>query len=55
MQEIAILNGAQITNEVTSKTTMLVVGYNAGSKLFRAQENGISIISDEEFMKILNV
>jgi len=34
---------------------MLVVGLDAGSKLDKAQERGISIISDEEFMQMLNL
>jgi DNA polymerase III epsilon subunit-like protein len=55
MQEIAIKNGAEITNNITSKTTILVVGIDAGSKLDKAQEKGLNIISDDEFMKILNL
>lgn len=55
MEEIAIKNGAEISGNVTGNTTMLVVGLDAGSKLDKAQEKGISIISDEEFMKILNL
>lgn len=55
MQEIAIKNGAEISNNITSKTTMLVVGLDAGSKLDKAQEKCISIISDQEFMNILNL
>ena len=53
MQELALLNGAKISNDITPFTTMLVVGQKAGSKLDRAQEMGISIISDEEFMKLI--
>ena len=55
MLEIAIKNGAEMSNNITSKTTMLVVGLDAGSKLDKAQEKGISIISDEEFMQMLNL
>lgn len=55
MQEIAKVNGAEVSDNVTSNTTMLVVGVDAGSKLDKAQEKGISIISDDEFMKILNL
>ncbi len=55
IQEIAIKNGAEISNSITSKTTMLVVGLDAGSKLDKAQEKGISIISDGEFMSTLNL
>lgn len=55
MQEIAVKNGAQISNTVTSSTTLLVVGSNAGSKLEKALANSISIISDEEFMEMLGL
>lgn len=55
MQEIAIKNGSEITNNVTRNTTMLVVGSKAGRKLDDAQEKGIPIIIDEEFMKILKL
>lgn len=55
MLEIAIKNGAEMSNNLTSKTTMLVVGLDAGSKLDKAQERGISIISDVDFMQILNL
>lgn len=55
MQEIAIKNGAEISDGITSKTTLLVVGLDAGSKLDKAQEKGISIISDSEFMTMLNL
>lgn len=55
MEEIAIKNGATKSSNITSKTTMLVVGLEAGSKLDKAQERGLSIISDEDFMKMLNL
>ena len=55
MQEIAIKNGATISQSVTKSTTILVVGEDPGSKLDKAQENGISIISDEYFMKKIDV
>lgn len=55
MQEIAIKNSAEISNSITKKTTMLIVGSDAGSKLDKAQEKGIPIISDIEFMKMLNL
>lgn len=55
MQEIAIKNGAEISDNITKKTTMLVVGLDAGSKLDKAQEKGISIVSDSEFMQMLNL
>ncbi|MHB9148365.1 MAG: BRCT domain-containing protein [Candidatus Amoebophilus sp.] len=55
MQEISIKNGAETSNNIISKTTILVVGLDAGSKLDKAHEKGISIISDEEFMQMLNL
>lgn len=55
MQAIAKANGAEISDNVTNKTTMLVVGIDAGSKLAKAQEKDIVIISDEDFMKRLNM
>jgi DNA polymerase III epsilon subunit-like protein len=55
MEEITLLNGGLVSKSVTSKTTMLVVGQNAGSKLDKAQDNGISITSDHEFMERLNL
>lgn len=52
MQEIAIKNGAQIRMNVSSKTTMLVVGKAAGKKKLEiAQEKGVYIISDREFIE----
>lgn len=55
MQEIAIKNGAMISNNITSKTTLLVVGLDAGSKHTKAEENGIPIISDVEFMEMIHL
>jgi len=55
MQAIAKANGAEISNNITTKTTMLVVGLNAGSKLTKAQEKDIVIISDDEFMEVLGI
>jgi NAD-dependent DNA ligase len=55
MQEIVIKNGAEVTNGITNKTTILIVGLDAGSKLDKALEKGISIISDNEFMELLSL
>ena len=45
--------GGQTTNTVTKKTTHIVVGENAGSKLEKAKELGISILSEEEFITLV--
>jgi DNA ligase (NAD+) len=47
-------NGGQIATGVTQKTTLVVVGEKAGSKLKKAQELGKKILSEEEFMQLLN-
>jgi len=41
-------------NSVSSKTDILVVGENAGSKVERAKALGVSMLSEQEFNKILN-
>lgn len=42
--------GAKVTGTVTGKTTMVVAGENAGSKLDRARELGIRILTEDEFL-----
>lgn len=54
MRAIAIKYGAVSPNSVSSKTDILVVGENPGSKLAKAKELGIKIISEEEFWKIVS-
>ena len=45
--------GGTCQGSVTGKTTLLVAGEAAGSKLKKAQSLGIRIIGEEEFLKIL--
>lgn len=45
--------GAKITNSVSKKTTMLIYGQNAGSKLEKAKELGIKTISEEELQFVM--
>ncbi len=46
--------GATVTDSVTRKTTLLVVGADAGSKLRKAQELGVTIIDEDEFRRRLD-
>jgi len=45
--------GATVTDSVSKKTTLLVVGAEAGSKLRKAQDLGVAIIDEDEFKRRL--
>ncbi len=46
--------GGEVLGSVTSKTTLVVAGENAGSKLSKAEKNGIKIIDENEFIALIN-
>jgi len=45
--------GATVTDSVTRKTTLLVVGADAGSKLRKAEELGVRTVDEREFARLL--
>ena len=47
-------NGGILSNNVTNKTSYLLLGDNPGSKYQKALSLDIPIISEDEFMKLLN-
>ena len=50
-KQIAISKGAKIGSAISGKTDIVVVGKNPGSKLKKATELGIQIMTEEEFLK----
>lgn len=47
-------HGAKVTNSVSKKTTLVIAGEDSGSKLSKAQELGIRIIEEDEFIQLTN-
>ena len=44
--------GAKVTDSVSKKTSLVVVGKNAGSKARKAAELGIQTMTEEEWIKL---
>ena len=45
--------GAAVGSSVTKKTTHVVAGENAGSKLAKAQQLGVSVLDEAAFLSLL--
>jgi len=46
-------NGGNVSSSISKETDFLLCGENSGSKLKKAQELGVNVISEKEFMEML--
>lgn len=53
-QELIEKNGGKVSGSVSKKTSYLLAGEEAGSKLAKAQSLGVEVLSEEEFIKLLS-
>ena len=53
-QELIEKNGGKVSGSVSKKTSYVLAGEAAGSKLTKAQELGIAVLTEEEFLALLS-
>ncbi len=53
-EEVENVWGAKAGSGISKNTDILVVGENAGSKLQKAQQLGVKVMTEEEFFNLLN-
>jgi len=52
-QDFIKIHGGKVTGSVSAKTNYVVVGENAGSKLTKAQQLGVPILTEEELQALV--
>ena len=51
--DIITANGGKVSSSVSKKTSYVLAGEEAGSKLTKAQSLGVNIINEAEFLEML--
>ena len=51
--ELLAAHGAKITGSVSKKTTIVIAGAEAGSKLTKAESLGIRVMDETEFLELI--
>jgi DNA ligase (NAD+) len=54
MEELVKKHGGKVSGSVSKNTNYLIAGENAGSKLTKANELGIQVISEDDILTMLN-
>jgi len=53
MHDLISQHGGRATSSVSKKTDFLIAGQSAGSKLQKAKELGVEILSEADFSRLL--